>query len=289
MLRFRWCAALLFAAVVAVRAQQGSGAGTTAGTDGAGTTEDTWKNLILQGTYQAVDAHDNAKAEQTFQKALHEALRFGPADVRVGATENRLGMVFRDEKKFADAEGAFRKALGIFDDVYGSDSIDVANIDYNLGSLLLEQGKAPQAMEFLQKCYETYRKQFGETGLKTAAALCMIGDSYRLQKAWREAEMPLKRCASIREQDGGVLNADFGEAENSLALVMEKEGKYALADGAFKMAEKIRERTQGITSPALAETLEAHAALLKEMGRDLDAEKDLKIANAIRKLQARTK
>jgi hypothetical protein len=70
---------------------------------------------------------------------------------------------------------------------------------------------------------------------------------------------------------------------------MEKEGKYALADGAFKMAEKIRERTQGITSPALAETLEAHAALLKEMGRDLDAEKDLKIANAIRKLQARTK
>jgi hypothetical protein len=99
----------------------------------------------------------------------------------------------------------------------------------------------------------------------------------------------LKQCASIREKDGGILSPDFGEAENSLALVLQKEGKYALADGAFRLAEKIRERSQGVTSPALADTLEAHAEMLKEMGRDLDAEKNMKMANAIRKLQSRTK
>jgi hypothetical protein len=35
----------------------------------------------------------------------------------------------------------------------------------------------------------------------------------------------------------------------------------------FKLAERIRERTLGITNPALAETLEAHAAMLKELAR----------------------
>jgi len=278
MSRFILCGLLLCAPVRFAAAQDSPPGGA----------DDAWKNLILQGTYLSVDAHDNAKAEQVFQKALHEAEHFGPNDVRVGATENRLGMVLREEKKYGDAETAFRKALGVFDEVYGSDSIDVANINFNMGSLLLDQGKAESSMSYLQKSYTTFRQQFGDTGLKTASVLCLIGDAYRLMKAWQEAEKPLKTCASIREQDGGVVNAEFGDAENSLALVFEKEGKYALADSAFKMAEKIRERTQGISSPALAETLEAHATLLREMGRDADAEKNAKMATAIRKLQSRS-
>jgi tetratricopeptide (TPR) repeat protein len=153
----------------------------------------------------------------------------------------------------------------------------------------MSQGKAPAAMAYLRKCLDSYRRQFGEDSLKTADALCLLGDSFRLQKAWQEAEVPLKQCAGIRERDGGVVNADFGEAENSLAIIYFREGKYALADGGFKMAEKIRERTKGITSPELAETLEGHAVLLRQMGRDAEAEKDEKMAGAIRKLQARTK
>jgi tetratricopeptide (TPR) repeat protein len=278
MLRSSLCGLLLCTLARLAAAQDGTQTGT----------DDAWKNLILQGTYLSVDAHDNAKAEQVFEKALHEAEHFGPNDVRVGATENRLGMVQREEKKFGDAEAAFRKALAVFEEVYGADSIDVANINFNMGSLLLDQGKAESSMSYLQKSLTTYRQQFGDTGLKTASVLCLVGDAYSRMKAWREAEKPLKTCAAVREQDGGVVNAEFGDAENSLALVFEKEGKYALADSAFKMAEKIRERTQGISSAALADTLEAHAGLLREMGRDADAEKDTKMATAIRKLLART-
>jgi tetratricopeptide (TPR) repeat protein len=278
MVRFSLCAVLLITCSVSAAAQ-GDG----------GSVEENWKNLIQQGTELAVDAHDNAKAEQVFIKALREAERFGTSDVRVGATANRLGMVLKEEKKYGEAETAFHKALSIFEDIYGSDSIDVANINYNLGSLLLDQGKAPQSMSFLQKSLTVYRRQFGDTGLKTADVMCQIGDAYRLQRAWHDAEEPLKQCAHVREADSGLLSAPFGEAENSLAMVYQKEGKYGLADAAFKMAEKNRERNLGITSPLLAETLEAHATMLKEMGRDLEAEKNLKIANSIRKLQSRTK
>ena len=249
----------------------------------------TWQDLLNKATELSADAHDNAQAEQVFLKALHEAEHFGPNDVRVGATWNRLGMVYREEKKFTDADNSFRKALAIFEDVYGTDSLDVANINYNIGALLLAQGKAPAAMSALRKALDTYRRLFGETSLKTADAYCGVGDSLRMLRAWQEAEAPLKQCAAIREHDGGVLNADFGEAENSLAFVYHHEGKYALADGSFKMAERIRERSKGITSPDLAETLEGHAALLREMGRDPEADKDARIASSIRKLQNRTK
>src|ERR1035438_7958284 len=75
--------------------------------------DEAWKNLILEGTQFAADVHDNARAEQAFLKALHEAEHFGPGDVRVGATQNRLGMVYREEKKYSEAEASFRKALSV--------------------------------------------------------------------------------------------------------------------------------------------------------------------------------
>jgi tetratricopeptide (TPR) repeat protein len=263
--------------------------GRAAGTHTEDDADEVWKNLMLEGTYLATDGHDNAKAEEVFLKALHEAEHFGPEDVRVGATLNRLGMVYRDDKKNQDAESSFRKALIIFETVYGEESMDVANINFNMAGVLMKEGRAPAAMSFLQKAYQAYVRQLGEGNLKTAEAECMIGDAYRVQRLWHDAEPPLSHCAKVREENSGILDADFGEAENSLALVLQKEGKYVMADSAFKMAEKIRERIFGITSPALAETLEAHAELLKGLGREPEAEKDLKMAAAIRKLQARSK
>ena len=74
--------------------------------------DDAWKDLIVKATYSA-DAGDSGKAEQTFQQALHEAERFGADDARVGTTLNDLGQVYRKEKKFADAENAYRRASAI--------------------------------------------------------------------------------------------------------------------------------------------------------------------------------
>ena len=89
----------------------------------------------------------------------------------------------------------------------------------------------------------------GESSLKTATVLCMIGDAYRFQKSYGEAEAPLRRCADIRESDGGVQNPELADALHSLALSYEGEGKYALAEPRFRLAEKIREGTLGIMSP----------------------------------------
>jgi hypothetical protein len=48
------------------------------------------------------------------------------------------------------------------------------------------------------------------------------------------------------------------------------------------VAEAIRESSFGLMSPELAETLEAHAALLHQMGRDAEAKAKERMALSIR-------
>ena len=248
--------------------------------------DEAWKNLVMQALYSA-GANDYKKAEQLLQKALRESERFGPADPRIGTTLNSLGLVYKAERHFAEAEASFRRSLGILEKAYGYDSIDVANVNFNIATVMAEQGKEAASLPNLEKSLATYRRQLGGQSLKSAAVLCMIGDAYRAGKEWTLAEPPLKQCAEIREANGGVMNTELGDALFSLARVYEREGKYALADPRFRLAEKIREKTQGIMSPGFADVLEAHAAMLATMGREAEANKDAALASAIRRNEHR--
>lgn len=244
--------------------------------------DEAWRNLVMKALSFAA-AHDYPQSEQLFQKALREAARFGPNDPRVGTTFNSLGLVLKEEKRYSEAESFFRRALGVLEKAYGYDSIDVANINFNIASILADQGKHADSMPQLQKSLATYRRQLGAKSLKSATVLCMIGDAHRASRSWQQAEQPLKECGEIREANGGMMNGELADALFSLARVYEKEGKYALADPRFRLAEKIREKTQGVMSPGFAEILEAHSAMLKAMGRDVEAQKDASLAEAIRR------
>ena len=246
--------------------------------------EEAWRTLFMRALYEA-GANNFAKAEGTFQQALKEAERFGPNDARVGTTVNSLGLVYRSEHKFSEAEAAYRRSLAILSKAYGDDSMDVANVNFNIATVLFDEGKAPAAMPFLQATLGVYEGMLGNASLKTASVMCMMGDVYRLTKDFKSAEPQLRQCADIREREGGMTNAELADALHSLALVYQSEGKYALAEPRFTLAEKIREKTLGITSPQLAQTMEDHAALLKQMGRDKEAERLTNMAAAIRRTE----
>jgi tetratricopeptide (TPR) repeat protein len=243
-----------------------------------------WRNLILSGQYAAA-SHDYANAEQTFQRALHEAERFGADDNRVATTLGSLGLAYQAGKRFPEAEAAFRRAMAILDKGDVAQNQDYADLSFNLASVLIDQGKQAAAFPLLATSLSIYEAQQGGGSPRAAAVHCLVGDAYRAARSWSEAEGPLKRCAEIREADGGVVNAGLADALYSLAVVYENQGKYALADPRYKLAEKIREKTQGIMSPGLAEVLESHAALLKAMGRDKEAGQDAALAAAIRRSQ----
>jgi tetratricopeptide (TPR) repeat protein len=244
--------------------------------------DDAWKNLIMQAL-NAAGSNDFIHSEQIFRKALSEAEHFGASDPRVGTTLNSLGLVYKAQKRYAEADSTFRRSLAVLEKAYGFQSIDVANVNFNISTVLAEQGKQPESIPFLEKSLATYQRQLGPRSLKAGSVFCMIGDAYRIRKDWVQAEASLKQCAEIRESNGGVFNGELGDALFSLAIVYQNQGKYALADPRYKLAEKIREKTVGIMSPGLADVLEAHAGLLKTMGREVDANRNSALAAAIRR------
>jgi hypothetical protein len=66
-------------------------------------------------------------------------------------------------------------------------------------------------------------------------------------------------------------------------LTLIAEGKFSAAEPRLKIAERIREKTLGITNPLLAQTMEDHATVLKELGRDKEAQQLVAMSAAIRR------
>jgi tetratricopeptide (TPR) repeat protein len=243
--------------------------------------DDDWKNLYSQAQ-RAAAAKDLSQADLIYNKALLEASRFGKDDVRVASTLQGLGNTHRSEKKLAEAEDDLRRAVSIYTTSSGQASPEFADAQFDLAGVLMEEGKYQPALQSIDLLLTTYDRQLGPQNIKTAAALCMQGDSYRMLKKYADAESPLKQCADIRADDGGVSTPEFGEAANSLALVYQHLGRYSDADSYFTFAAKIRETSLGILSPELADTLEAHAVLLRQLGRDAEAKQKERLAAAIR-------
>jgi tetratricopeptide (TPR) repeat protein len=250
--------------------------------------EEAFNTSFRQAVY-AQNAKNFALAETSFLETLHQAARFGPEDARMGVTLNSLAMVYAEEKKLAPAEESCRRALAILGKTSGENSIDVGDANFNLSTILMQEGRHAQAIPYMQRTLLTYETMLGGGDVKTAAALCMLGDLYRIAKSYKQAEEPLRRCAAIREADGGMQNALLADALHSLALTYEGEGNYALAEPRFTLAEKIRQNTLGITSPLLALTMEDHAALLKRMGRDKEAARLAVLSGAIRRSEKKEK
>lgn len=250
--------------------------------------DDTWKGLVMQALYLAGD-NKYSQAEATFNKAVHEAERFGADDARVGTTMNSLGLVYRAEKKYIEAENAYRRALAVLDKAYGAESIDVANVNFNIATVMMDQQRHAASLSYLQKTLLTYETILGSTSVKTASVLCMMGDSYRMTKNYPDSISNYKRCADIREADGGIQNPELADALRGLARTYQADTKFYQADSNFKLAEKIVENTAGISSPQLAATIDDHISLLKTMGgRERDIERLGRLAESIRRLQAKS-
>ncbi|HWF12024.1 MAG TPA: tetratricopeptide repeat protein [Bryobacteraceae bacterium] len=250
--------------------------------------DDSWKNLVADAQHASAD-HDYAKAEQILLKALHEAERFAADDWRVGVTLESLGQVWRAGKKLNDAEKALERSRDITAKANGENSVEVANVNFELAGVLLDSGRPADAAAAARRALSAYESLRGGADTQTGDALCVLGDSLRAMKNLPEAETALKRCLNIRQGDGGLDTPRFADALYSLALTYAGEAKYGLAEPRFVLAEKIREKALGLTSPLLAQTFEDHASVLKSMGREKEASRLLLLASAIRRNEKRSR
>src|SRR5712691_4310083 len=106
--------------------------------------EDLWKRDVAAGRH-AYQEGRYAEAERLFQSAIKEAERFGPEDPRVATTLNNLAELYRAQRKYAQAEPLYRRALAINEKTLGPAHPNVGATLHNLAGLYHAQGKYAQA------------------------------------------------------------------------------------------------------------------------------------------------
>src|SRR5665213_1465875 len=105
-----------------------------------GAVDDEWKNLYSQAV-NAAAIRDYAKADAIFSSALRDAELFGKADSRVGTTLQGLANLQLSEKHLPEAEENARRAVSIFLNNPGENSIEYGQSEFTLAAILMDQGQ----------------------------------------------------------------------------------------------------------------------------------------------------
>jgi tetratricopeptide (TPR) repeat protein len=241
----------------------------------------TWKDFMSAGV-RAAAARNFPEAEKLLVKASEEASHFGETDTRYGTTLNTLGLVYRQEKKYALAEATFERSHAVLIKNYGAGSPDVANVEYNLAGVEMDLANYSAAIENYRRALPVYERWFGRDGAKTGLVLQGVGECYRGMNRLPEAEKYFKQAAAVRESSAGIDSPELGETMNSLGLTYSAEGNFHEAEAAYKLALSIREAALGLQSELVRATLENYAAMLQKANRPKEAARLMTLAVAIR-------
>ena len=99
-----------------------------------------WESKNAAGV-QAFQQRSYADAENFFTSALQQAEQFGDRDSRFATSLNNLASLRQAQNKYAEAEPLYRRALGIWETIYGPENMDVASALNNLATLLQDQAR----------------------------------------------------------------------------------------------------------------------------------------------------
>jgi tetratricopeptide (TPR) repeat protein len=236
---------------------------------------------------QAAARQDYAQSEAAFLAAVKELESMNPGDPRLGPTINSLGLVYKAENRLPLAEAAFRRATAYVEKSNSAESIDVANCNLNVGSVLVAEGKYNLAEPFLLKASRIYRRQLGDKSPKTATAMAQMGEMYRNLHDNEQAVSLLKKALDIQETARGIDDPEVATTVNSLAELYASQNQNAKAEPLFKLVMSIRESTAGMDTTEFAAAVERYATVLEKIGRYQDSERHRKLAAAVRTMAAK--
>jgi tetratricopeptide (TPR) repeat protein len=102
---------------------------------------------------------------------------------------------------------------------------------------------------------------------ETAYLLNMLGELYRLQGRYSEAEPLLKRSLEMRERKFGTDNLKIAESLNNLAALYNILQRYDESETLLKRSLLILENTLGPDHPSVAQNLNNLASVYRILGR----------------------
>jgi tetratricopeptide (TPR) repeat protein len=157
-----------------------------------------------------------AEAARAFERVrdMYKEIRpAGHADQ--GTIRNNIAKAFYYLRKYAEAEPLYREAIEISKRANGPDNADAAWYEKNYALLLYARGEKERADELFQKAIAKLSSSKGDGQPSVASSLFELGELYRRQERYAEAEPLLKQALEMRQK--------FMQPDHlDLALTMER-------------------------------------------------------------------
>jgi CHAT domain-containing protein/Tfp pilus assembly protein PilF len=218
----------------------------------------------FQDRYAAGD-YSGALAEA--QRTEAAAKRGGTNSLAYVLAANDLGRAHQALGNYANAANLFSQALGILQKNVPANDPRVGQIQANLATVYLLQGRSADAEKLFKQSLEVATKAFGPSSPQVATLTGNLADVAKQQARYDEAERLYKQALDLAERSSGPDSLQVALVLNNLTKVYEEQSRFAEVEDASQRALAIRERALGPNHPDVAASLNNLAHVYERLGR----------------------
>ncbi len=196
-----------------------------------------------------------------------------------------MGTVYTNLGLYKDAKPLLKESLALEEELYGKESLEVAEIYSELSVVFSKEGNYKEAEEYILKSIKIAEVKAVVNSDVTARYYNNLGVVLSEQNRLDEALENLNKSLKIREKMFGVDDVSKASVLNNIAQVYGRKGDYPEAEKFYRNAYEIWLKNYGENHSDVASALNNIAQMCKKQKKFKDAEeyfqKSLKVKEKI--------
>ncbi|MBN1569371.1 MAG: tetratricopeptide repeat protein [Acidobacteria bacterium] len=203
-------------------------------------------------------------------RRVKEELRSDPATE--SAVRTTIGMAYLGLGIYDSAEQQIRQALRLRGQLYGPESIEVAQNYHQLALIAMERGDPVAADPLCRHALRLVEARKGSDDVEAASMLNTLATLCLHQGDFDQAERTHRRALALRRKMEGNQSVNVAESLNNLAIVLGTKGDYREAESLHEEALSILIPMRGAANFEVSVTMSNLASIKEALKKFTEAE-----------------
>jgi tetratricopeptide (TPR) repeat protein len=202
--------------------------------------------LEMLANLAGVDQHDYVEAHRFVDLARAKIQRLGGGNLVIyGKVLTTEAQIYLDENRLGEAETSIKKAISIFEDVYGAEHPNVGLANGTLSHVMRFQDKNVEALAAAERTLKILEATLGPEHPKSAGALMTLGQSWVDAGKYDQARDAFTRADVVFLRVYGEVHRNRAAALGNLGGLEQRLGNYEAARKAFATSLDITIKNEG--------------------------------------------
>jgi eukaryotic-like serine/threonine-protein kinase len=207
----------------------------------------------------------------------------GDADEALADALEKLGVAYRQQRRFPEAEQALLRSIELYHTAGRTGSAEHARAVRSLGGVYVQMpGRVDEAAPLLREALAIQQQVLGPEHRDLGATYSNLGVASLRQDDPAGAEAALRRAVAMRERDLGPDDPALGTTVANLGTAYYLQGRYAEAEAEYLRAARLMEAGLGPLHPNVGMILNNVGEVKWVQGKHAEAEPLLQRALAIK-------